>query len=278
MSAKILLAFVAALLVPADLFACEACVRAMLWAVFPPLLSWVWVGYVAFIILSLLSTFHRQKLPGIPYLHVSLLIIIVLLLLWKVFESSSIAAGGVILGMVVIYSCLRVFLSRRAQYPASFMRQFTGVVAVTAIVLFALSIPEILHPTSRTPRDIVLEWEGTSLDRASMDKLMAKGKGSVEDFRVILKRARSFSAAKAAEGLAEFGDPEVDVPFLIDALGEKQAYWKDLELDPDYDFISLRIEKALRKMTGIALDENTSANTWREMWEKSKQETTSATS
>jgi len=139
-------------------------------------------------------------------------------------------------------------------------------------------IYEIAYPTSRSPVDVIVRWDGTVASQVAFDELKNDGPESVAAYREILKCAlmpgeipsirwawpygfrkpNSSTVARVATRLAAIGDPEIDVPLLIETLQAARSV-------PENIFAE-EIEEALKTMTRISLSTGTSTEEWKVAW------------
>jgi len=132
--------------------------------------------------------------------------------------------------------------------------------AIVGIVIFVSLTAMMLYiHSTRTTADYVLRWQSAGPARSMVRRLVNSGPESLPDLRTLVREARPWTSADAAEGLASFGEPAVDVPLLINALERARAEAQD-------GYPIERIEAALRELTGLDQPENTSVEKWRERW------------
>jgi len=113
--------------------------------------------------------------------------------------------------------------------------------------------------SSRSPSDHILKWERPEVAEMPLKKLARSGPKALSDLRKILKNAKySPTLEITAEGFQTFGEPETDVPLLIDTLAKCSV------------LVSLpctsKVEAALRELSGLNLPEGTPAAIWWRNW------------
>lgn len=239
-------------------YACGLCTAALIWRIFPPLILWGWVGVVWFLILSVLSAVWRRKIQFVPGPILSVVLAVV----------ASVAYAAMLGPLVILpfaASALAGWLAllweeRRtpAKYPARF-RVLSNAVSGTAVALIVLTgAGELVSPTSKSPTDALLRWEGTVSERISFTELKKQEPVSADAYREIVGRARFFAVGTAAKRLAVIGDRERDVPTIIDALERAQTR-RD-------QYVASDIGGALREFTGLPISNEAPAAEWRRAW------------
>jgi hypothetical protein len=146
------------------------------------------------------------------------------------------------------------------KYPRRFIIAIRYIGAVAIVLVAVTTFAEIISPTPRSPVDILLSrWGNTGFSTIhAFDKLKKLEPGSLKDYRIILKKAFGSALIRAAKRIAIIGDPDIDVPLLINALEKARK-------DPD-QWYSDDIENALREMSKLELPENTPISIWRSRW------------
>jgi hypothetical protein len=112
---------------------------------------------------------------------------------------------------------------------------------------------------TRSPSDYILKWERPEVAEMPLKELASSGPKALADLRKILKNARySPTLEIAVEGFQKFGEPETDVPLLIDTLAKCSV----LGSIP----CTSKVEAALRELSGLDLPEGTPAAMWWRYW------------
>ncbi len=254
--------FLGALAVSGRAEACGGCVAAMVDQFLPPVLAWSAFAIAWFLIVSAVSTFHEQRIAGLPHLGVAILLVVGLVILGSMF----IGPIGVLLlllpyPVVVLKPYFETDEAVMSRELAAALKPINVVSLVCIAGLIGWSV--YIHNT-RTTADFLLQWENTHIGRNQIDQLAEAGPEALPDLRAIVDQATNpANRVIAAKRLAEIGDPEVDVPRLIGAL-------EGCGDDPDR---RSEIGAALGELTGLALPPATPAPVWREKWEGSRDET-----
>ena len=234
--------------------ACGGCVAAVVDRFFPPV--WLWSAFAMgwFLTLSVVITMHKDTILGIPSFGKALLLVL----------------GLVVAGLMVIgpLGVLLLLLS----YPLVAWRTFrkndepklnkklkqalkkvtvTGLACICGLIFYGI----FLHSV-RTPSEFILNWENTYPGRADLQELIRSGPESLPDLRIIIEKGNILSRAIAAEGISYLGEPDMDMPLLIRAIGKCQ----------DNSSCKSSVGYALKKLSGIDLPETASSQMWQEKW------------
>ena len=68
---------------------------------------------------------------------------------------------------------------------------------------------------TRSNSDYILKWESTYPSNSLLEKLASQGAKNLPDLRIIVEKGGFSSASIAAEALANFGDPAMDLPIVV---------------------------------------------------------------
>lgn len=234
--------------------ACTDCSRSIAWVQFPPLVLWEKVILAWYFALVVISLIWNQKIRLVPSRrNPGTIAGIAVLYLMR----SGPVLATVFLPLAIV-SMVWELWKRPEGRPASMNRTIHAVGILAITTLLGSAAAEIFDPTPRTPADIVLRWEGTVSEQTAFGKMKKSEPQSASDYRRIVREGRWFAVGFAAARLALIGESEVDVPLMIDAL--------DRVREADREYVPSHVEEALRKMTGIKLPEDTSAEDWRAAW------------
>jgi hypothetical protein len=239
--------------------ACGQCAASQIWKLFPPLLIWQWIGIAWFLTLSLLKTVSKTELRFIPHIIPG-----AFLTLLGLFFGFVMTGPITILPFLVIAFAATIVLlfNRKKKYS---LRLFIAIYLLAFLSISAIMVTgilEIIHPTPKSPVDIILRWEGTGSERIAFSELRKAEPDSVSSYREIVRKGTFYSVTQAVKRLAIVGDPEIDVPLVINGLERSRAN--------SYKYLSIDIEDVLRKMTGLSLPEGTPVKEWRDKWEAGK--------
>jgi hypothetical protein len=215
-------------------------------------LTWAWIGTAWFLALSVLATATKVKIRFVPHIVSAVVLVALGWLVGKML-------AGPLFTLPFLFCAFSgsvlALLKKSEPYPATFVRGVCLIGLLSWAAIAATIVEEAIRPTPRTPADVILRWEGTVSEREAFRALRKAEPGSVDSYRRIVKQAGLFAVDFAAQRLVEIGDPKVDVPLLIDALGR-----------PYIHYVADPLEEDLRKMTGLALPDGTSQEAWRKAW------------
>jgi hypothetical protein len=226
--------------------ACGACVFAIFDRFVPPV--WLWSAFAIawFLTVSAIITIHKDKALGIPSFGKAILLVL-----------GFVVAGIMMIGPLGLFLLLlsypfvawKAFCGRNARRSNAKVRHTLKKITVTGLIcICGLTLYSIFIRTTRPPSEFILRWESTYAGRAYLEELIQCGPESLNDLRVMLEKGNTSSMAAAAEGLSDFGEPDIDIPLLIRALEKCQT---------DTSCKS-KVESALLKMGGMDLLETAS--------------------
>ncbi len=246
------------ILSPDCLEACGLCVFAAWDRVLPPVSLWMLWMAIWFLALGAIASRSPQGLSGTWGLMGSLLALAPVV----VFS----ALLGPIPFMILMLRPLKIFwLARRPACreqwgePACSHIRRVGLTGLAGLV--ALGMLSAVIRSERPLADWILKWQNTgpALGQVRMIERGAESV-SVEQLRKLIRQGSPAIAADVAKPLAETGTATEDVPLLIDALANCRARSTPSEQD------ALKVETALRSMTGLSLATGTSVEEWRNRW------------
>jgi hypothetical protein len=116
--------------------------------------------------------------------------------------------------------------------------------------------------------DKIMAWQDSSLGRMLLAQLEKNEPESLDQYRKLMREAKGYILWLTAERLLAIGDPEIDVPILIEALGSERSHGGITA----YSIERETIEKALCELTGLNLPEMTSPEEWERQWERRREE------
>jgi hypothetical protein len=176
-------------------------------------------------------------------------------------SSMFIGPAGILILLVPAFGfVLKVFFTKSSRaWSQPVARDLKIVSTAGLVVLVGMISYSVYVKRVRKPAEYILKWENTHSAGRMVRDLAGRGPESLPDLRELVKKGGSGTVAVAAEGLAEFGVPETDVPLLIQALGR-------LQLDGSRGEYAEKLREALRKLSGLELPEDASFKTWLEHW------------
>jgi hypothetical protein len=222
--------------------------------VLPPIMLWVGGSAVLYLLVSLIGTLTKTKLPGIPPIGYALLVVAGAFLIGAMF----LGLGLIVLLIGPVLAFVIGVLRKRGDRESQVSRVEAGLAFVIGICMVVLVASAIYGHVTRTPADYVLKWRGSGPARGALTRLCAAGTGSLPQLRRIAIDGYPTFAAQAADAIGRIGEKETDVPVLIQTL-EK--------VDGDA-YATPIIEQALKKLSGIDLPEGSRPDEWRRQWEE----------
>ncbi len=226
----------------------------------PPIMLWCGFTMGWFLVLSMLSAAHGKKIEGIPSLVFAMLLILVAV----IFGAASIGPGGILLLLLPFPFVLRQAFSKKPEGDSDklFFLMLRIVMVISIICLCGLTLNSIHIRNVRTASEYILKWGGhLPTSRNLLKELIKNGRQSLPELRKILQKSkRIYYVTDAAEVIAMFGQPDIDMPLLLNAM----AKCKD-------DKCRNKLASALRKLSGIDLPDDTSPKVWRKTWKQIKQ-------
>jgi hypothetical protein len=243
-----------------DVEACGICVTALFDRIIPPILLWCLFAIIWFLAVSIIVTIHGNKIGGIPSLVKAMLFVLFLVII----GSMLIGPIGVLLLLtpypVIVWKAFKKndrTLGKRVKNSLKIITVIS-LIAFMGLIFYRAYIFRV-----RTPSEYILEWESTAPSRMYLKGLTKRGPEYLPYLREVIERGNISSVAIAVEGLADFGQSDIDVPILIQTLGRYQG-------NASFNKYSKRFGTALRKLSGIDLPDTTSYREWRDNWEKRK--------
>jgi hypothetical protein len=206
---------------------------------------------------SVVAAIRREKVAGVMSLVRAMLLVFGLLVVGSMF----IGPVGVLLLLVpALGFALKVVFTKSSRAWSQPVARDLKIVSTAGLVAFVGMISYSIYVKQvRNPTEYILRWENYHTARVMVEDLARAGPESLPDLRELVKKGGLETVAVAAEGLAEFGVPETDVPLLIQALGR-------LQLDTSRGEYVEKLGEALRKLSGLDLPKDASFKTWLEHW------------
>jgi len=244
------------LLLPASADACSMCVTASADKILPPVETWALWLTILFLLISLIGSITGERLSGIPSFLRAFIVVSVLLL-----------AGAGFLGiwfMVVLALPLMIFCTGvlrthlRSQERRFHVLKVSLAFVVIAVFIGLGGLTAHVHLT-RTPAEYAIKWAHTAPGRLTMEALKGEGRSALPQFRRIAAEIEPRRSGVASDVIARYGDPERDVPLLIDVLRR----------DGGESLASRDIEAALTRLTGLTLPPGSNYVQWSNAWKKS---------
>jgi hypothetical protein len=194
---------------------CSVCVTALADNFVPPIAVWSLFCVIWFLTTASIASRTTRTLRFVPSIGRALLATLVAVLL-----------GAALLGPIplILLGVPPLVVSVRAlrrPSPAEWEGPTVRRLRVNAIagfaVLFGLVAFVVFDHSTRTTAEYVLKWQSAGPAHAMVRDLAESGPESLPQLRVVVQEAGPWMSSEAAEGLAAFGDPAVDVPLLIRA-------------------------------------------------------------
>lgn len=237
--------------------ACSVCAYAMVERVLPLTWGWIIFSIIWFLALAASATARKEKLHCIPNFSLALLLVIILVIIGLMFMGP---APLFLLFLASIIGTLGAFFKKTEDSNSLFKHDMKVIGGFVLLSLLGLGSGSLYIRSTRTPSDFILGWLSTYPGRAVLSDLLKSGPEALPDLRVLVEKGEPELVAKVAERLAVIGEPQIDVPLLLNALSSKD---------------SSRVENALRRLSGLELPEGTATKIWRKEWQKSLQQSAS---
>lgn len=249
-----------ALSLSSEVKACGICVTAIFDRIIPPVLLWCLFSITWFLILSVVVSIHGNKIAGIPSLVKALLLVLFLLII-----------GAMLIGPIGVLLLLtpypvvawRAFKNNYQTLNKRIKNTLKIISLITLIAFLGLISYSISILRSRTPSEYILKWENTAPSRMYLKGIAKLGPEYLPYLREVTEKGKISSVVIAVEGLADFGQSDIDVPILIRTLLRYQG-------DDSFKEHAQKFGTALRKLSGLNLPDTASYREWREDWEKRK--------
>jgi len=240
--------------------ACGICVTALFDRIIPPALLWCLFAIIWFLALSIVVTIHGNMIAGIPSLVPGILLVLFLVIIGLMY----IGPIGVLL-LLTPYpvAAWRAFKNNDRTLNKRVKNSLKIITVISLIAFMGLISYSAYILRVRTPSEYILRWVNTAPSRGYLKGLTKRGPEFLPDLREVIEKGNISTVAIAVEGLADFGQSDIDVPILIRALGRYQG-------DDSFNKYSEKFGAALRKLSGLDLPDTTSSREWRKNWEKRK--------
>jgi hypothetical protein len=227
--------------------------------ILPPILLWSIFSIIWFLAPSIAIIIRGEKVDGIPSLITASAIVFGLLVAGTLY----IGPLGLILLLITCLCFSAVIISgQKSRTWSKWLVRDLKIIGLVGWFFFVglVGYTVYIHQ-SRSHSDYILKWEMTGPGQMLLKGIASSGPQALSDLRKILKNAEySPTLEIAAEGFQKFGEPETDVPLLIDAL-EKCA-------DLGNRYCTRKVEAALRELSGLDLPEGTPDDVWWENWDE----------
>ncbi|MBW1692738.1 MAG: hypothetical protein JRJ41_01005 [Deltaproteobacteria bacterium] len=227
---------------------------AMVARVLPLTWGWIIFSIVWYLALTASASVRKEKVFGILSLRAAFLLVIILIIVGVMMLGP--APMFLLLVLSIIGTIGAVFKKAENSNPL-FKKDMKVIGGFVLLSLLGLGSGSLSIRFTRTPSDYILKWRHTYPARAALADLLKSGPEALPDLRVIVEKGSPPLIVQAAERLAVIGEPQVDVPLLLNALSSTD---------------SAKVESALRLLSGLELPENTAVKIWREEWQKSLQQ------
>jgi hypothetical protein len=245
--------------------ACGTCMFAIFDRILPPIHLWSFFPIIWFLAPSIAVMIRGGKVDDIPPFITAAAVVFGLLLV----GAMSIGPLGLILLLIPCLYISTVIISR--EKPRTWDKRLVRDLKIISFVGWFFFVGLVWYTvyihSSRSPSDYILKWEPFGPGERLLKKLARSSPKALADLRKILKTARySPTLEIAAEGFQTFGEPETDVPLLIDTFAKCSVLGS-------LPCIS-KVEAALRELSGLDLPEGTPAAIWWRNWNEIKIEDT----
>lgn len=239
---------------PAALGACSVCAVAAADLVLPPILLWVLLAVVLFLGMSILLTWFKARCRWLPQIPLALGLVFAIIV-----GSTILMVGFEMLVLLLVPVGLTAFTAWRqppSLWPPRLVRALRQTSIAAGVVLGGMILLTVYIHWRRTPVEYILRWPTTAPAHMKIKELVHQGPTGLPALRVLLKRGGEMTVQQIANQLGRVGEPRVDVPLLIDALGRHCNTYHCREA----------ICNALKSLTRLGLDENRSPTEWRAAW------------
>lgn len=221
-------------------------------AILPPIGYWVLYSTLLYISLSIYSYVTATDIWGIPGLGIAFTLI------------AAMYMAATFIGLIAFLFLLLpgivfiIYIVQSKNYSELnvAIKFFHGIAIAGLVGLVSLSI--YTHQT-RTYADFILDWENTYQAKRQIRLLNEQGATRLEELRIVILHGNERTVAIASDGLAEHGVPSIDVPILIDA-------YERLQINSAASSELQNVEANLSKLSSLRLPEESSPETWRELW------------
>ncbi len=239
--------------------ACGICTLGLTWNLFPPVLSWSLLATGWFVSLAVLSEKENTRLILVPKITIAIVLGVAGVVLGFTFF------GGIIMLPLLVPCFLNLGLSVFKIATPSWTGGFRWAVRLMGVVALAALSFFLVYDTRKAEEmdaaDRIMMWEGSALSQKVFNELKEEEPASIEMYRKIIREHDGFYLWMTARQLQEIGEPEIDVPILIEAYRSPRS-------EDEYGMEREGIEEALRSLTGLDLPENTPAEEWERRWEE----------
>lgn len=240
-------------LTPTPMYACGACVFAMVWQYLPAVFWWTLIFILWYLGLALINTIHKERAPGSYGIITSVLIVIMAGFI------ATVSFGPLLLlpfGLLALTTWIRAaYTNHGQQLPLQMRKQIQALGIAVVIATVATGIYEGVAMSKMSDTDIILKWEDTHVTERLMERLNKNKTASIPKFRTLLREGKSFAVEAAALSLAELPTAKQDIPLMLEALER---------IEKSKPYLNMKIEQALVKASGLDIPPNTSAEVWRE--------------
>lgn len=243
--------------IPLESHACVICLHKNLWNLFPPIEHWSLIGVVWFLVYSLMTSMWNQKNSGIPSIIGGIILLFAAVIAWAAFLSYIALVPFL---FVSIGAWLKSWTSDAKSEDSSFYSIARIVGTIAAILLVTTAVSDYRQYSKMTPADFVIK-DRTSDARSLISKLKKEEPASIGEYRKIISQAgyQTSGYILVANRLSIIGEPQSDMPLLLDALAR-------MEQAGAASYYRNDIQKPLQTLSGLAPPEKTSSAEWRKVW------------
>jgi hypothetical protein len=239
---------------PPQAIACGVCTTALIDYILPPVGLWSLLAIVWFLVLSCLVNLRGERIHGVPSFYGALALLLGLFIIGILGFGP---LGLLMLFMIPLGVAARAFWGKaRYQWSYVLARDLKFVSIIGLAIFVGLAAYSAYIQRVRSPAEYALQWEGTYTGKQVLMEIAFGGEETRPELQHLITHGKPSTIAQLASKLAALNRPETDVPVLILSLGQCRGYG-DCEKD---------VSAALRKLTGLDLEDGTSAKSWQERW------------
>lgn len=218
--------------------ACGACMAALFDQVLPPALTWSLFVAAWYLLVSAVVTFHDESIWGVLSLWKAVLLVLLLVVIGMMM----IGPFGIMLLFLPVPAVVQAgSLEGKKIENSGFAKAMKAVNWISLVLFLGLIGYSGYIQKTRSNSDYILKWESTYPSNSLLEKLGWQGEENLPDLRIIVEKGGFSSASIAAQALANFGDPALDLP-LVDQKRER------CDIDPSCKRYREKFDRAVQKL------------------------------